>query len=71
MSEAFGLVVRFTLKDGAAAAFDRLTAETVTKIRAHEPGTLLYAVHRVEGQPQSRVFYELYRDRAVFDEHEA
>jgi quinol monooxygenase YgiN len=52
-------------------AFDRLTSETVEQIRAHEPGTLLYAVHRVESDPDARLFYEVYRDRAAFDDHEA
>ncbi|KWX01989.1 antibiotic biosynthesis monooxygenase [Carbonactinospora thermoautotrophica] len=72
MAEGFGLVVRFTCKDQASAeAFDRLVAQTVEKIRAHEPGTLIYAVHEVEGQPLQRIFYELYRDRAAFEAHEA
>lgn len=68
----FGLVVRFTCKDEASAeAFDRLVGETVEKIRELEPGTLVYATHRVEGQPLQRIFYELYRDREAFDAHEA
>jgi quinol monooxygenase YgiN len=68
----FGLVVRFTCKDEAsAAAYDRLVAETVEGIRAYEPGTLVYAVHRVDGQPLQRIFYELYRDREAFAAHEA
>ena|SRR6266404_2826644 len=67
----FGLSVRFTCKDGGSAeAFDKLVAETVTGIRQHEPGTLVYAVHTVEGKPLQRIFYELYRDRAAFDAHE-
>jgi quinol monooxygenase YgiN len=66
----FGLVVRFTVKDGAAADFDRLVEMTVPEIHKHEPGTLVYAAHEVEGEPNSRIFYELYRDRAAFDEHE-
>lgn len=50
MTDGFGLVVRFTCKDQTSAeAFDRLVAETAEKIRAHEPGTLVYAVHQVEG----------------------
>ena len=71
MEQPFGLVVRFALKRGAGEAFDRLVSETVEQIRAHEPGTLLYAVHCVEGQPDVRLFYELYRDRGAFDDHEA
>jgi quinol monooxygenase YgiN len=68
----FGLSVRFTCKDEASAGgFDRLAAETVPRIREQEPGTLVYAVHSVQGKPLERVFYELYRDRAAFDAHEA
>lgn len=68
----FGLVVRFVCRDEeAAAAFDELTAETLEHIRRTEPGTLLYVAHAVKGQPLQRVFYELYRDRAAFEEHEA
>jgi quinol monooxygenase YgiN len=53
-----------------AAAFDALVAETVQAIIDHEPGTLVYATHRVTDEPLARVFYEVYRDRAAFDEHE-
>ena len=67
-----GLCVRFTCKDEASAeAYDRLVAETVEAIKANEPGTLVYASHLVEGQPLQRIFYELYRDRAAFEAHEA
>lgn len=67
----FGLSVRFTCQDEAAAeAFDRLADETLPAIRQHEPGTLAYAVHTVDGQPLQRIFYELYRDRDAFDAHE-
>ena len=68
----FGLCVRFTCKDQASAeAYDRLVAETVAAIKASEPGTLVYAAHTVEGRPLQRIFYELYRDRAAFEAHEA
>jgi len=39
-------------------------------IKAHEPGTLAYVVHKVPDEPLVRVFYELYADRAAFDAHE-
>lgn len=68
----FGLVVRFWCTDEAGAAgFDELVAATVPRIAEHEPGTLVYAVHAVDGEPLKRVFYELYRDRAAFEAHEA
>jgi len=66
------LSVRFTCKDEAsAAAHDELVAATVAAIRANEPGTLIYAVHRVDGEPLQRIFYELYTDQAAFEAHEA
>jgi quinol monooxygenase YgiN len=66
-----GLSVRFTCKDTeSAAGFDRLVAETVPQIRQREPGTLVYAVHSVEGKPLVRIFYELYRDRDALDAHQ-
>lgn len=68
----FGLCVRFTCKDEASAeAYDRLVAETVEGIKANEPGTLVYVSHSVDGQPLQRIFYELYRDKAAFEAHEA
>lgn len=67
----FGLSVRFTCKDVASVkGFDALVAEMVPQIRQHEPGTLVYAAHAVDGKPLQRIFYELYRDRAAFDAHE-
>jgi len=66
----FGLCVRFTCKDEASAeAYDQLVAETIEGIRAHEAGTLVYASHKVEGQPLQRIFYELYEDEAAFQAH--
>jgi quinol monooxygenase YgiN len=67
----FALVVRFYLRDqGAAEGFDRLVAETAPLIKSEEPGTVVYLVHGVKDAPLSRVFYELYADRAAFDAHE-
>ena len=67
-----GLCVRFTCKDEAAAeAYDKLVAETIEAIKADEPGTLVYASHLVDGQPLQRIFYELYKDKAAFEAHEA
>jgi quinol monooxygenase YgiN len=66
----YGLVVLFTLRPGHESVFDHLVAETLVSIEEREPGTLVYAVHRVEGVTEARVFYELYRDRAAFEEHE-
>jgi quinol monooxygenase YgiN len=67
----FGLVVRFVAHDEAAArGFDELAAEALEGIRTLEPGTLVYANHAVPDEPNVRVFYELYADRAAFERHE-
>ncbi|WP_069765688.1 putative quinol monooxygenase [Streptomyces sp. LUP47B] len=66
----FGLFVRFTLRDGAGEAFDALMEETTAGIRAHEPGTLVYACHKVEGTRDERIFFEIYADHDAFEEHE-
>ncbi|MEV6575510.1 antibiotic biosynthesis monooxygenase [Streptomyces sp. NPDC051577] len=72
MSEGFGLVVRFSLRDQESAmAFDELCATTLEGVTGAEPGTLAYLVHVPVGEPLVRVFYELYADRAAFDVHEA
>lgn len=68
----FALVVRFDLiDDEAAAGFDALLAQTLPLIGEREPGTLIYATHRVEDEPLARVFYEVYLDRAAHAAHEA
>lgn len=67
----YGLVARFKLREDKVDVFDRLTAEVVTAVRAAEPTTLIYAAHRVEGQPSQRLFYEVYEDQVGFEFHEA
>jgi quinol monooxygenase YgiN len=67
----FALVVRFYLRDDEAAkGFDNLVEETAAQIRESEPGTLIYATHKVKDAPLSRIFYELYESREAFDVHE-
>ena len=66
----FALVVRFTVRPGREEEFDDLVSRTAGGIREREPGTIVYACHRVDGAPRERIFYELYADRAAFDEHE-
>jgi quinol monooxygenase YgiN len=67
----FALVVRFYIRDEEAAkGFDNLVEDTAAKIRESEPGTLIYAIHKVKDAPLSRIFYELYESREAFDAHE-
>jgi quinol monooxygenase YgiN len=67
----FALVVRFTVRSGSEDAFDRLAQEIASDVREREHDTLIYACHTVQGSPRQRIFYELYRNKAAFDRHEA
>lgn len=67
----FGLVVRFELKSGRAEAFDSLMRDTVAGIAENEPRTLAYAVHTLDGEPDVRIFYELYSSEDALAEHES
>ena len=67
----FALVVRFALKPGRAEEFDAMMRDTVAGIAAREPHTVAYAVHALEGEPDVRVFYELYESEAAMAEHES
>jgi quinol monooxygenase YgiN len=67
----FALFVRFDLRPGAADGFDALVNEMLPLVRSHEPGTLVYVCTKDLAAPESaRLFFELYRDRAAFDDHE-
>ena len=67
----FALVVRFTVRAGSEEAFDRLTEEIASCVREREYDTLIYACHTIQGNPRQRIFYELYRNRAAFERHQA
>jgi quinol monooxygenase YgiN len=67
--QLFGQITIYTLAEGRADDFDRLTEWVMTLVRAKEPNTLVYIVHAVPTAPGQRILYEVYRDRAAHDEH--
>ena len=52
------------------ADFDRAADEVAEQVRAGEPDTLVYVIHTVPKAPMQRIFYEVYRDRAAYEQHE-
>jgi quinol monooxygenase YgiN len=65
------MVVRLDVHDGeAAAALDVMLADLAREVTANEPGTLVYVVHTVEGEPLARVLYEVYADEESFQTHQ-
>ncbi|MEU6759170.1 putative quinol monooxygenase [Streptomyces sp. NPDC046685] len=67
----YAVVARFDLKPDGVEAFDALAQWRIAQAAANEPGLVGYAVHRIDGEPLARVFYEIYRDEAAFREHRA
>jgi quinol monooxygenase YgiN len=67
----YGRILIFTLLDDQVANFDRLAEQAAEEVRIGEPDTLVYVIHLVPNAPMQRIFYEIYRDRAAFDSHEA
>jgi quinol monooxygenase YgiN len=66
----FVVVVRFELREGHEAAFDQILQETIEHVGASEPRTLCYFVSRVDGDPSTRIFVELFGDKEAFKAHE-
>jgi len=67
--QLFGQITIYTLVDGRADDFDRLTEWIMILVRAKEPNTLVYIVHAVPTAPSQRILYEVYRNRAAYAEH--
>jgi quinol monooxygenase YgiN len=67
--QLFGQITIYTLLDDRLDDFDRMTQGVVEQVTTLEPGTLVYIVHAVPTAPMQRILYEVYRDRAAYDEH--
>jgi quinol monooxygenase YgiN len=67
--ELFGQIAIYTLIEDMTGEFDRLTERVVTQVRSGEPATLVYIVHAVPSAPMQRILYEVYRDRAAYEQH--
>jgi quinol monooxygenase YgiN len=66
----YGRLTIFTLLDDKAAEFDHLAERAAEGVRMAEPDTLVYVIHVVPKAPMQRIIYEIYRDRAAFEDHE-
>ncbi|HET7875340.1 MAG TPA: putative quinol monooxygenase [Methylomirabilota bacterium] len=65
-----GLVATLRIKPGMEREFEAVAKELVAKVRTHEPGCQLYALHHGEA-PQTYVFLERYVDQAAVEAHRA
>ena len=65
----FAIYVEFTLHDNAVDRFMPLMLANARSSLDDEPGCERFDVLHVAGKPQHIVLYELYRDRAAFQDH--
>jgi quinol monooxygenase YgiN len=65
----YGQIAIYTLLEAGAAEFDRLADHVLEEVAVGEPDTLVYVVHGVPSAPLQRILYQVYRDRAAYDEH--
>jgi quinol monooxygenase YgiN len=67
MPSAF--VVKFKVKPGMNAAFEKAFMEMQAGVRAHEPGNVYYDFFVTVQDPQTYVIIERYRDAAAISVH--
>jgi quinol monooxygenase YgiN len=65
----FGQITIYTLVEGRAEDFDRLTEWVVGQVQDREPDTLVYIAHAVPTAPMQRILYEVYRSRSAHEDH--
>ncbi len=66
----YGQIAIYTLLEAGAAEFDRRASTVLEQVRTTEPDTLVFVVHGVPSAPLQRILYQVYRDRAAYDEHQ-
>lgn len=62
------LYAEFTAKAGQAEQVESLLSGFAGTVRA-EPGNVVFDIHRREEAPDRFFIYEVYRDRAAFEQH--
>ena len=65
----FAIIVEFTLHEDAVQKFIPQMLANAKASLDREPGCERFDVHHVAGQTHQIVLYEIYRNKAAFDEH--
>jgi quinol monooxygenase YgiN len=68
-AQLFGQIAIYTLLEDRVDEFDHLAERVVAQVRSREPDALVYIVHAVPSAPMQRILYEVYRDRAAYQQH--
>jgi len=57
-----GVVATFKIQDGKGPEFEALFADLSAKVRANEPGALMYQLTKSRAEPDTYKVLELYKD---------
>jgi quinol monooxygenase YgiN len=63
------VIAKIKVQQGKESEFEQAGRSMVAHVKAHEPGTLTYVLHRSAKDPTEFVFYEVYRDQDAFTAH--
>ena len=63
------VIFRVKMKPGKEEEALAQFRKTVESVEANEPGTLVYAFHRLQDDPSEIVFWEAYADDEAFKAH--
>lgn len=63
------IVAKLRVQPGKEAAFEAAAAEMIDYVKAREPGTRTYVMHRSTADPTEYLFYEVYVDQAAAAAH--
>ena len=64
-----GVIATLRVQDGKAEEFERVFADLGTKVRANEPGNMVYQLCRSRTEPHTYKVLEIYRDDAALKAH--
>ena len=63
------VIATLKVKSGNEAAFEQAARGMIAHVKANEPGTLSYILHRSSSDPTEFVFYEVYSDQGALATH--
>jgi len=66
---AIGLLATITVQDGKNAEFEEVFLDLTEQVRANEPGTLFYVLHRSRSNPQVYKVMEQYDGPEALEAH--
>ena len=64
-----GVVATLKVQDGKGAEFEAIFRELAAKVRANEPGNLLYQLTRSRAEADTYKVLEIYRDQESLTAH--